>query len=58
MEMAWYSICCGRILKHQVYNATPVFSLVGNKIALSKSVNEFFSIMSSRMITYFSPIAA
>ena len=40
------------------YKATPVFSLVGNKIALSKSVNEFLSIISSRIATYFSPIAA
>jgi len=33
-------------------------SFVGNKFALSKSVSEFFSIISSIIATYFSPIAA
>ena len=36
----------------------PVFNLVGNKFALPKSVNEFVSIIFSRIATYFSPIAA
>ena len=40
------------------YKAIPVFNLVGNKFALSKSVKELFSIISSRILTYFSPIEA
>ena len=40
------------------YKATPVFNFVGSKFALSKSVNEFFSIISSRISTYFTPIEA
>ena len=41
-----------------IYKATPVVDLVGNKFDLSKSVKEFFSIMSSSIATYFSPMLA
>ena len=58
MEMARYSICYCRILIVDLYKAIPFFNLVGNKFALSKSVKEFFLIISSRIATYFSPIAA
>ena len=46
------------IKEPNAYRATPVFNFVGSKSALSKSVNEFFSIISSRIATYFSPIEA
>ena len=41
-----------------IYKATPAVDLVGSKFDLSKSVKEFFSIMSSSMATYFSPMLA
>ena len=44
--------------KLNTYKATPFFDFVGSKSALSKSVNELFSIISSRIATYFSPIEA
>ena len=40
------------------YNAIPVFNFVGNKFALSKSDNEFCSIIPLIISVYFSPIAA
>ena len=40
------------------YKAIPVLNLVGSKSALSKSVNELFSIIPSIIATYYSPIAA
>ena len=40
------------------YKAIPVLNLVGSKFALSKSVNEFCSIIHSRIATFFSPIEA
>ena len=40
------------------YNESSVLIFVGSKSALSKSVREFFSIMSSRIRTYCSPIDA
>ncbi len=40
------------------YNETLVFELVDKRSEESKSVNEFFSIISSKILTYFSPIDA
>ena len=44
--------------KLNTYKATPFFNFVGSKFALSKSVNEFCSIIPSIIATYFSPIEA
>ena len=43
---------------NKFYKFTPFFVFVGNKFALSKSVSEFFLIISANIAVYFSPIDA